>query len=81
MSDAETVPAPAPPGLADLWRALRSPMIVLGLGILVWGLAFRQEIAAAVWIWDTSTAYSHWEVGSGSLPSKLSPSASPTLRV
>ncbi|MBO1076788.1 exosortase A [Roseomonas marmotae] len=43
------------------WRGTTWPMAVavLGAGLAVLGLAFSTEVAAAVDIWDRSTAYNH----------------------
>ena len=37
----------------------RPALVVLGLGLLAWGLLFSEEIASAVRVWDASTAYNH----------------------
>jgi len=37
----------------------RPALVVLGLGLLAWGLLFSEEIASAVRVWDSSTAYNH----------------------
>lgn len=47
----------APTALTDVWRS--GPAIAIGGGLLAFGLLFHAEIAAAVHIWDTSTAYNH----------------------
>jgi exosortase A len=55
-SVAETDPLPAPS-----WRPA---LIVLGLGLAAWALLFAEEIAAAVRLWNASTAYNHcWLIG------------------
>jgi exosortase A len=41
------------------WKVAREPLPALVLGLVVLGLAFHTEIAAAVFIWYDSTAYSH----------------------
>jgi len=41
------------------WRAVRAPVPALLLGLAVLGIAFHEEIAAAVSVWYESTAYSH----------------------
>jgi exosortase A len=60
---AETVPAAATPPLrgapAALWPVFRPVLPALLLGILVLGLLFHTEAAAAVQTWIDSTAYSH----------------------
>lgn len=38
---------------------LRRLLVPLGGGLLVWGLIFHQEVAAAVRTWNASTAYNH----------------------
>lgn len=47
------------PSASIQWAALRSAAPALVVGLLVLGLLFRAEIAAAVQIWQDSTAYSH----------------------
>jgi exosortase A len=37
----------------------RPALVVLGLGLLAWGLLFSEEIVSAVRVWDSSTAYNH----------------------
>ena len=44
-------------GLSDAWR--NGAAIAVGAGLLVLGLLFRSEVAAAIHIWSTSTAYNH----------------------
>jgi exosortase A len=46
----------APPPAALGWRPA---LVVLGLGLVAWGLLFGEEIAAAVRVWNSSTAYNH----------------------
>ncbi len=41
------------------WAALRRALPALGLGLLVFGLLFHAEAAAAVTVWIASTAYNH----------------------
>ncbi len=50
-------PALAHPGLDR--AVLRDAAPALAAGILVLGLLFRQEGAAAIEVWDSSTAYNH----------------------
>jgi exosortase A len=50
---ASTVP------LAEIWRGLRGSAIALGIGLLLLGGVFYQEVAIAVRIWESSTAYNH----------------------
>src|ERR1700756_2113944 len=38
---------------------LRRQIVPMGGGLLLWGLIFHQEVAAAVRTWDASTAYNH----------------------
>jgi len=45
--------------LPESWKAIRAPVPALLLGLVVLGLVFHEEIAAAVFIWYDSTAYSH----------------------
>jgi exosortase A len=45
--------------LQEGWKAMRAPVPALLLGLIVLGLVFHEEIAAAVFIWYESTAYSH----------------------
>ncbi|HET6605724.1 MAG TPA: exosortase A, partial [Rhodopila sp.] len=67
MSQADTDPgAPAerldvkPEDLAGITRSeLRRLIVPMGGGLLLWGLIFHQEVAAAVHTWDASTAYNH----------------------
>lgn len=40
-------------------RGWRPALLVLALGTLAWALLFRPEIAAAVGVWQSSTAYNH----------------------
>jgi exosortase A len=55
-----TATAAAPlPGLPDLWRALRTPALVLLVCLALLAIAFAPEGAAAVHVWIESTAYSH----------------------
>jgi exosortase A len=51
------VRALAAAGLTDVWRS--GPIIAIGVGVLSLGLLFHTEIFAAVFTWDTSTAYNH----------------------
>ena len=53
------MPAASMPGINDIWRILRSPIIVLAAGLAVLGVAFATEAAAAYRVWMDSTAYSH----------------------
>lgn len=39
--------------------AWRTALLRAGLGLVLWGLLFGAEIAAAVAIWESSTAYNH----------------------
>jgi exosortase A len=58
MGRIETAPARQAATLpAD--RGWRTALLVLGLGTLAWGLLFFPEIAAALQVWETSTAYNH----------------------
>ena len=41
------------------WRVAREPLPALALGLIVLGLAFHEEVTAAISIWYESTAYSH----------------------
>ncbi len=45
--------------LQEGWKAIRTPIPALLLGLVVLGLVFHEEIASAVFIWYDSTAYSH----------------------
>ncbi len=45
--------------LQEGWKAVRAPVPALLLGLVVLGLVFHEEIAAAVFVWYDSTAYSH----------------------
>jgi exosortase A len=45
--------------LSEGWKAMRAPIPALLFGAIVLGLVFHEEIAAAVFIWYDSTAYSH----------------------
>ena len=45
--------------LQEGWKVMRAPVPALLLGLAVLGLVFHEEIAAAVFIWYDSTAYSH----------------------
>jgi exosortase A len=49
----------ARPDLNATWRAQRSVMIALGVGLIALGLLFQNEITAAVGVWTDSTAYNH----------------------
>lgn len=49
----------ARPALADTWRGLRGAIGILVAGLVLLGLLFHTEIAAAVRVWDASTAYNH----------------------
>jgi len=49
----------APLAPAALRAAWRPALLALGLGLLGLGLVFSAEIAAAIRIWDSSTAYNH----------------------
>ncbi len=51
------VPTVASAGFSDALRS--SPAVALCVGLLALGGLFHREIAAAVSIWDTSTAYNH----------------------
>ena len=54
------LPGPTPlPGLQDAWRALRSPILVLAVGLAILGYAFAAEATAAYRVWMDSTAYSY----------------------
>ncbi len=44
---------------ADRWQGLRAPAVTALLGLVLLGLAFRQEAAAALAVWNASTAYNH----------------------
>lgn len=41
------------------WSSLRATVPALAAGLLLLGLVFHQEVAAAVTVWSTSTAYNH----------------------
>jgi exosortase A len=56
MSD---IPAPSYPGLDEIWRSLRAPALVLLAGLVLLGLAYGGDAAAAWRVWVDSTAYSH----------------------
>ncbi len=45
--------------LAETWRGLRGSLIALGVGLLLLGGIFYEEVATAVRIWEASTAYNH----------------------
>ena len=57
-----TEPAAAVPGMAEAagppagWTA---PLLAIGAGLAAWAVLFAPEIAAAVVIWESSTAYNH----------------------
>lgn len=38
------------------WRA---PLLALAVALAAWGALFAREVAAAVSVWDSSTAYNH----------------------
>ena len=59
MSSAATSGAGTPPDLAELLRGVRGVSIGLLLGLLVLGVLFQTEVAAAVQTWIVSTAYNH----------------------
>lgn len=44
-------------GLSDVWRS--GPAVAVSVGLVALGLLFHSEIAAALYVWDTSTAYNH----------------------
>ena len=54
-----TTATAALPGLDDIWRTLRGPLLVLAAGLAVLGVAFATEATAAYRVWMESTAYSH----------------------
>lgn len=62
----EAAPLPGTPMSGDMparapWRPA---LVTLALALAAWGLVFQAEIAAAVRIWNTSTAYNHcWLIG------------------
>jgi exosortase A len=45
--------------MLGLWRVFSPVAPALALGLLALGLLFHQEAAAAIHIWNTSTAYGH----------------------
>jgi len=45
--------------LQEGWKAIRTPVPALLLGLVVLGLVFHEEVGAAVFVWYDSTAYSH----------------------
>jgi exosortase A len=53
-------PVPAPPHAtlapAPSWR---TPLLALAAALAAWGVLFAPEVAAAVRVWDSSTAYNH----------------------
>ncbi len=53
-------PVPAPPHAtlahAPSWRA---PLLALAAALAAWGVVFAPEVAAAVRVWNSSTAYNH----------------------
>lgn len=57
MSAGVAVTRAAP--VARTLHAWTTTLVVLGLGLLALGLLFREEAAAAVRVWETSTAYNH----------------------
>ena len=59
MSSAATSGAGTPPDLAELLRGVRGVSIGLLFGLLVLGVLFQTEVAAAVQTWIVSTAYNH----------------------
>lgn len=44
-------------GLTDVWRS--GPAVAASIGVVALGLLFHAEVAAAVSVWSTSTAYNH----------------------
>ena len=54
-----TVQSLASPVLVVRWFALRDAVPALLLGLVVLGVIFRAEAAAAYHVWNESTAYSH----------------------
>lgn len=49
----------ARPALRGGWRAIPRVALWLAAGLLVLGILFHQEIAAAIAVWMSSTAYNH----------------------
>lgn len=54
-----SAPTLAQPAIRISWRGLRLPAAVIATGLVVLGLIFHREIAAAVTVWIDSTAYNH----------------------
>lgn len=54
-----TTQAAAMAPLSDTWRGLHGSAIALGIGLLLLGGMFHQEVAMAVRTWENSTAYNH----------------------
>jgi exosortase A len=48
-----------PAGWQEGWKVVREPLPALVVGLIVLGLAFHEEVTAAVAVWYDSTAYSH----------------------
>ena len=46
----------ATPGPTASWRA---PLLALAAALAAWGVVFAPEVAAAVRVWESSTAYNH----------------------
>jgi exosortase A len=44
-------------GLTDVWRS--GPAVAASIGVVALGLLFHTEVATAVHVWSTSTAYNH----------------------
>ena len=47
------------PGTPRAQAAWRPALVVLALGLAAWAVLFSEEIAAAVRVWNASTAYNH----------------------
>lgn len=54
-----SAPTLTQPSMVDAWRSPRGGAVVIGAGLIVLGLLFHAEVAAAVETWIDSTAYNH----------------------